>query len=100
MAKKILEQEGIHIPVITTLHGTDITLVGNHPAYKPAVEFSINHSDKVTAVSESLKNETFEFFNIKNEIEKWKNKEEKCDINQEISTIKENKYSLEQIDKF
>lgn len=68
-AKQMLLEKGTNLPVITTLHGTDITLVGNHPAYKPAVEFSINHSDKVTAVSESLKQETFEFFNIKNEIE-------------------------------
>lgn len=68
-AKQMLREKGIDLPVITTLHGTDITLVGNHPAYKPAVEFSINHSDKVTAVSESLKNETYEFFSIDKEIE-------------------------------
>lgn len=68
-AKQMLREKGIELPIITTLHGTDITLVGNHPAYKPAVEFSINHSDKVTAVSESLKKETYEFFSIKNEIE-------------------------------
>lgn len=68
-AKQILKDKGIDLPVITTLHGTDITLVGSHPAYKSAVEFSINKSDKVTSVSESLKNETFEFFHIKNEIE-------------------------------
>ncbi len=68
-AKQMLHEKGIELPVITTLHGTDITLVGNHPAYKPAVEFSINQSDKVTAVSESLKKETYEFFSIQNEIE-------------------------------
>lgn len=68
-AKQMLLEKGVNLPVITTLHGTDITLVGNHPAYKPAVEFSINQSDKVTAVSESLRAETFEYFNIKNEIE-------------------------------
>lgn len=67
-AKQMLLEKGINLPIITTLHGTDITLVGNHPAYKPAVEFSINHSDLVTAVSESLKEETYAFFNIKNEI--------------------------------
>ena len=50
MAKQILKEEGIHIPVVTTLHGTDITLVGSHPVYKPAVTFSINKSDAVTAV--------------------------------------------------
>lgn len=68
-AKQILKDNGINLPVITTLHGTDITLVGVHPAYKPAVEFSINKSDKVTAVSESLKKETFEFFNITTDIQ-------------------------------
>lgn len=68
-AKQILKEEGIELPVITTLHGTDITLVGSHPAYKPAVEFSINKSDRVTSVSEDLKRETFEFFNITKEIE-------------------------------
>jgi len=69
MAKKMLEEENIYIPMITTLHGTDITLVGNHPVYKPAVTFSINNSDVVTSVSESLKNETLALFNIKKEIE-------------------------------
>lgn len=68
MAKKILEEEGIVLPMITTLHGTDITLVGNHPFYKPAVNFSINKSDVVTSVSESLKQDTLAFFDIKNDI--------------------------------
>ncbi len=69
MAKKILEEEGIYIPMITTLHGTDITLVGNHPFYKPAVTFSINKSDVVTSVSENLKEKTLDFFEIEKEIE-------------------------------
>ncbi len=69
MAKKILEEDGIHIPMITTLHGTDITLVGNHPFYKPAVTFSINKSDVVTSVSENLRQQTLDFFNITKEIE-------------------------------
>ncbi len=69
MAKKMLEEEGIFIPMVTTLHGTDITLVGKHPFYKPAVTFSINNSDLVTSVSESLKKDTFEIFDIRNEIE-------------------------------
>lgn len=69
MAKKMLEDDGIKIPMVTTLHGTDITLVGKHPNYKTAVSFSINKSDVVTAVSESLKKETLEIFNIKNEIQ-------------------------------
>ena len=68
MAKKMLEEEGIFIPIVTTLHGTDITLVGNHPFYKPAVTFSINNSDVVTSVSQSLKEDTLKSFNIKKEI--------------------------------
>lgn len=68
MAKKMLEDNGIQLPMITTLHGTDITLVGKHPNYKTAVSFSINQSDAVTSVSESLKNETYEIFDIKREI--------------------------------
>lgn len=68
MAKQILKDEGIDIPMVTTLHGTDITLVGNHPVYKPAVTFSINQSDAVTSVSQSLKDETYKFFNITKDI--------------------------------
>lgn len=69
MAKQMLAQEGIFIPMVTTLHGTDITLVGSHPYYKPAVTFSINNSDAVTSVSQSLKDDTLRLFNIKKEIE-------------------------------
>jgi len=69
MAKQMLKDEGIDIPMVTTLHGTDITLVGNHPFYKPAVTFSINKSDFVTSVSQSLKDDTLKLFNIKNEIQ-------------------------------
>jgi len=68
MAKKMLMEEGIYVPIVTTLHGTDITLVGSHPFYKPAVTFSINKSDAVTSVSKSLKNDTLRLFDIKNEI--------------------------------
>lgn len=68
MAKKMLAEEGIFIPMVTTLHGTDITLVGNHPFYKPAVTFSINHSDVVTSVSQNLKDSTLQLFNIKKAI--------------------------------
>ena len=68
MAKQMLKEEGIEIPMVTTLHGTDITLVGNHPFYKPAVSFSINNSDIVTSVSQSLKDETYKLFNSKKEI--------------------------------
>ncbi len=68
MAKKMLADEGIKIKVVTTLHGTDITLVGSHPTYKTAVEFSINKSDEVTTVSNSLKEDTLRLFNIKKDI--------------------------------
>ncbi len=68
MAKQILLTYGIYIPVVTTLHGTDITLVGKDRTYKPVVTFSINKSDGVTAVSENLKQETYEFFEIENDI--------------------------------
>ncbi|MCO6489398.1 MAG: N-acetyl-alpha-D-glucosaminyl L-malate synthase BshA [Phaeodactylibacter sp.] len=64
MAKKILLSEGRYVPVITTLHGTDITLVGNNNAFAPVVAFSINKSDGVTAVSESLKQQTYDYFDI------------------------------------
>jgi len=69
MAKQMLKQRGIEIPIVTTLHGTDITLVGSHPVYKTAVEFSINNSDIVTAVSESLRSDTLRLFTIYNKIE-------------------------------
>ena len=68
MAKKMLKEEGIYIPMITTLHGTDITLVGNHPFYKSAVTFSINKSDVVTSVSDDLKQKTLEIFDVENDI--------------------------------
>lgn len=68
MAKKMLAEENIYIPMVTTLHGTDITLVGNHPFYKPAVTFSINNSDVVTSVSQSLKDDTLRLFDIRKEI--------------------------------
>ncbi|WP_426670334.1 N-acetyl-alpha-D-glucosaminyl L-malate synthase BshA [Mucilaginibacter sp. McL0603] len=68
MAKQILMTYGIYIPVVTTLHGTDITLVGKDRTYKPVVTFSINKSDGVTAVSEHLRKDTYEFFEIENEI--------------------------------
>ncbi|MEQ8811965.1 MAG: N-acetyl-alpha-D-glucosaminyl L-malate synthase BshA, partial [Imperialibacter sp.] len=69
MAKQILRAKGIEIPVITTLHGTDITLVGKDPSYEPVVTFSINQSDGVTAVSSSLRDETYEHFAITKDIE-------------------------------
>lgn len=68
MAKKILLAEGRYVPFVTTLHGTDITLVGNNNTFAPVVTFSINKSDGVTAVSESLKKQTYDHFNIQNDI--------------------------------
>ncbi|NAW50960.1 N-acetyl-alpha-D-glucosaminyl L-malate synthase BshA [Elizabethkingia argentiflava] len=68
MAKQMLKDDGIETPLITTLHGTDITLVGQHPSYKKSVEFSINKSDFVTSVSESLMKDTYINFDIKKEI--------------------------------
>lgn len=69
MTKQILKSHGINIPVVTTLHGTDITLVGSDKSFYPVAEFSINNSDGVTAVSNYLKEKTLETFNITNEIE-------------------------------
>lgn len=69
LAKQILGETGKHIPIITTLHGTDITIVGNDTSYLPVVEFSINQSSGVTAVSEYLKRETYKNFNITKDIE-------------------------------
>jgi N-acetyl-alpha-D-glucosaminyl L-malate synthase BshA len=69
MAKQILKNENLNIPVITTLHGTDITLVGKDISYAPVVAFSINKSDGVTAVSNYLKKDTYEHFKIEQEIE-------------------------------
>ncbi len=67
-AREILASEGITVRVITTLHGTDITLVGKDKSYEPAVTFSINQSDAVTAVSEYLREETYRFFNVRKDI--------------------------------
>ena len=68
MAKQMLKEKGLDVRVVTTLHGTDITLVGSHPTYKSAVEFSINNSDVVTAVSNNLKKTTNKLFNITKDI--------------------------------
>ncbi|KQC33836.1 N-acetyl-alpha-D-glucosaminyl L-malate synthase [Nonlabens sp. YIK11] len=68
MAQQMLKDQGITLPMVTTLHGTDITLVGSHPVYKPSVTFSINNSDVVTSVSASLKQDTMDLFDIRKEI--------------------------------
>ncbi|MFN8354340.1 MAG: N-acetyl-alpha-D-glucosaminyl L-malate synthase BshA [Spirosomataceae bacterium] len=69
MAKQILKTQGINLPIITTLHGTDITLVGKDSSFEPVVTFSINQSDGVTAVSDSLRQDTYEAFDIRKTIE-------------------------------
>ena len=69
MAKKILEKEGKQIPVITTLHGTDITLVGRDKTYSPVVTFSMNESNAITAVSKNLRDETYKNFKMEKEID-------------------------------
>lgn len=68
-AKSILKEQGIHLPFITTIHGTDITLVGRDESYRPVVEFSMNNSDGITSVSNSLKQDTLRYFDVKNHIE-------------------------------
>ncbi|WP_035566988.1 N-acetyl-alpha-D-glucosaminyl L-malate synthase BshA [Hymenobacter sp. IS2118] len=68
MAKQILRARGIQIPVVTTLHGTDITLVGKDPNFEPVVTFSINQSDAVTSVSADLRRETYEYFAVEKDI--------------------------------
>jgi N-acetyl-alpha-D-glucosaminyl L-malate synthase BshA len=85
MAKQILASQGIHIPYITTLHGTDITLLGRDPSFEPVITFAINQSDAVTAVSESLKQDTYRHFGVTREIQVIPNfinieeySEEKC----------------------
>ena len=69
MAREILKSEGIYVPFITTLHGTDITIVGKDASLEPVVTFSINQSDGITSVSEDLKNDTLAHFNITKDIE-------------------------------
>ena len=69
MAREILKSQGIFIPFVTTLHGTDITLVGKDASFEPVITFAINQSDAVTAVSESLRQDTFEHFGVTREIE-------------------------------
>ncbi len=69
IARSILKEKGYNLPFVTTLHGTDITLIGKDPGYKPVVEYSINHSDGITSVSKSLKDDTYQNFDIRREIE-------------------------------
>ena len=93
MAKEMLKTKNINLPIVTTLHGTDITLVGKHPFYRRAVKFSIQNSDIVTSVSDSLKQDTVDFFKIDKHIEvipnfidvsRFKLKNENCKQNDKI----------------
>ena len=68
MAKQILATQGVHIPYVTTLHGTDITLVGRDPSFEPVITFCMNESDAITAVSESLREDTYKHFNATKDI--------------------------------
>ena len=67
-AQQILLSYGIKIPIVTTLHGTDITLLGKDKSFKPVIEYAINKSDAITVVSESLKKDTLKNFNITKKI--------------------------------
>ncbi len=69
LARQILNEQALPVPIVTTLHGTDITIVGQDPSFAPVVTYSINQSDGVTAVSDFLRRETFDHFDIDNEIE-------------------------------
>jgi N-acetyl-alpha-D-glucosaminyl L-malate synthase BshA len=90
-AKQILEAEGLKLPIVTTLHGTDITLVGKDPSFEPVITFSINGSDAVTTVSESLKTDTLQYFKVTKEVkvvsnfvcvDKYKDRKEDCNKKQ------------------
>ena len=87
-AKLILETKGINIPIVTTLHGTDITLLGKDNSFKPVIEYAINKSDAVTAVSDDLRKETYSHFNIDKDIKMIPN------------FIDSNLYNIKQKDSF
>jgi N-acetyl-alpha-D-glucosaminyl L-malate synthase BshA len=95
MATQILKSQGINIPFVTTLHGTDITLVGRDPSFEPVITFCINQSDAVTAVSESLKASTYEHFQITREIHVVPNFIVPSEENSEFSKHMRNKYACE-----
>lgn len=90
MAKQILKKEGLNLPVITTLHGTDITLLGRDASFEPVISFAINESDAVTAVSQSLRTDTYKLFGINIDIEVIPNFLNPTPINEDIvSEIRE-----------
>ena len=84
MAKQILKREGINLPVITTLHGTDITLLGRDASFEPVISFAINESDAVTAVSQSLRTDTYKLFGINIDIEVIPNFVNPTPINEDV----------------
>ena len=84
MAKQILKREGINLPVITTLHGTDITLLGRDASFEPVISFAINESDAVTAVSQSLRTDTYKLFGINIDIEVIPNFLNPTPINEDV----------------
>ena len=92
-AKQILATYGIHIPIITTLHGTDITLLGKDKSFKPVIEYAINQSDAVTAVSQNLKEETLLNFKIKDEIKVIPNFIDMSLYNQDCNQILRDKFA-------
>ena len=105
-AKQILATHGINIPIITTLHGTDITLLGKDKSFKPVIEYAINMSDAVTAVSQDLKKETLKHFNITNEIKTIPNfidmslYQQEVDMNLRINIAKDDEFILTHISNF
>ncbi len=105
-AKQILATYGIHMPIVTTLHGTDITLLGKDKSFKPVIEYAINQSDAVTAVSKDLKMETLEHFNIKTEIKAIPNfidmslYQQKCNVSLRAKFAKEDEFILSHISNF
>ncbi len=106
MAKQILKSQGINIPFVTTLHGTDITLVGKDPSFEPVITFCINESDAITTVSESLKRDTFKHFNTERTINvipnfiKTKDKLEEVDLNTRRRYAKDDEKILCHISNF
>jgi len=95
MAKQILKANGHHLPFITTLHGTDITLLGRDASFEPVISFAINESDAVTAVSQSLKTDTYKLFGINKEIQVVPNFIEPQRISNEIKQALREEYVSE-----
>tara|TARA_B100002052_G_scaffold88663_1_gene81560 strand:- start:23911 stop:25059 length:1149 start_codon:yes stop_codon:yes gene_type:complete len=105
-AKQILATYGIELPIVTTLHGTDITLLGKDKSFKPVIEYAINMSDAVTVVSEALRKETLDYFNVKKEIKTVPNfidmslYQQKVDHNLRSNFAKEEEFLITHISNF